>query len=189
LRFAICPTTEPTAPAAPGDDDRVAGLRLTDLQQPEVGGPSRHPEDAEVGLRVGDRGVDRRDRVGVENGVVAPGPFARDEVARIVSVARALDDLTDDAAAEDVAHVPRLGVRLGVAHPAAYVRVDGEESGSYEQFTGVGIRYLGLLQVETVQVGLASRALGEDPLAVGVRHGRGGPSDPIAFGRQQGTGG
>ena len=48
LILAICPTTCPTAPAAPRDDHRLAGFRLADLEQAKVGGHAGHAERAEI---------------------------------------------------------------------------------------------------------------------------------------------
>jgi len=128
------------------------------------------PEDAEVRLRVGDRRIDRCDLIGVEGRVVGPLPLARHEVARVVCVALALDHFAND---------PPLSVSP-TSHGSAYdsasrirPRMYGstEESRPDEEFAGSGRRYVRLAQFEAVHVGLARRSLGEQPLAVGVRHG------------------
>ena len=48
LILAICPTTVPTAPAAPETTTVSPGLRLADLEQAEIGGHAGHAERAQI---------------------------------------------------------------------------------------------------------------------------------------------
>gem|GEM_PF-6980003 len=84
-------------PSSTGDDDCLAGFGFADLKQAEVGRATGHPEGPQVGWLVGDRGIDRRNLVGIQEAVLAPASLAGDEIALAVGLAVALDDLADDA--------------------------------------------------------------------------------------------
>ena len=106
--FAICPASEPTAPAAPHTNTTSPSLQLRDVQQPDVGGQARHPEHAQMDARRGPLGVDACARARPSTTAYSRQPSrCSDEVALGEPVGPRRDDLADRAAVERRAELQR----------------------------------------------------------------------------------
>ena len=126
LILAIWPTTEPTAPEAAATTTVSPADRLADLEQPHIGGHTRHAEDAECGLRLALawdrpccklRAIGQRMASASQYGLPRYRPCAKPMHIRG-------NHFADGAALHHLADADRLGVGRSIAHPAAHVRIE-----------------------------------------------------------------
>src|SRR5262249_167962 len=109
-----------------GDNDGLARLRLTDIGEADIGGHSRHAEDAE-------RGRDRRlVRLELQEAIARNRAVELPAVAahRVVVLAKAgmvrAHHLTDDAALDDLADLDGPGIGALSADAAAHIGIERE---------------------------------------------------------------
>jgi hypothetical protein len=100
----------PTAPAAPETTTVSLWLDTAHVEEPEVSGQPRHPQRAEVGGRLSQRGIDLAHAPAVRERIFlhAEGPV--DVVADDVVRMRGRGDQPDRAGSRDVADLDRRDV-------------------------------------------------------------------------------
>ena len=139
------------------DDDGVARLRLTDVEEAEVGGEPGRPEHVECGLRWGEARVELAEGAATSDGVVLPAELSDDEVAWRKARVAALRHLSHRLPGHRLADLRRLRVRPRLAHPPAHVRIEREPLRAHEHFARAGLRDLGFDQRKA---GLLRESLG-----------------------------
>ena len=120
-----------------GDDDRLAGLRLADVEQTEVRRHPRHAERAEIHRQRRETRIDFRQPFAVDSRVFLDADRAVDVVAFRESGMPGFEHFTDTARAHHFADAHRRDVRLHVVHPAAHCGIEREVRDLHEHFAFV----------------------------------------------------
>jgi hypothetical protein len=122
------------------DDDGLAGFRLADVAEPDIGGHPRHAEHAERG---GDRRLGRvelQQSAAQNRAVELPAIAAGGIVAGAeIGVVRA-HHLADDATLDDLADLGGLGIGPHPADAAAHIRVEREIDAAQQDLARPGLR-------------------------------------------------
>ncbi len=142
-------------------DDGVAGLRLPDVEQPEVRGHPRRADGVQrERRRVEDLG-NPPNRAGSDYRVLLPAELSDDQVAGREASVLALDDLRQRLGRDHVAELELLRVRARLAHSAALVGIDGDPEHPHEDLAWRGISDLHLVEDEVLILRKALRPRGE----------------------------
>ena len=128
------------------------------------------PKHAQGRGHGGQRGVEPLDALAVRDGVLLPAPVAHDDLARPVAWVPRFDHRAHRAADHDLADLDRLGVALGLADPAAHVRVHRQVVGLHQELPLGEFRHRRLDEPEVGRLGQALRPGGQDDLTVHGSH-------------------
>jgi len=135
-------------PGGGRDDDRFAGLRLSDVEQAHVRGEAGHAEHAERPRRILRRCTELHETPAVGQRIVLPAaegqhPFADGEL-RIVRYG----DAAHRGADHHRIHRDRRRIGRRVAHAAAHVGIEREMDGTQQNLPCAGHRSRGFFEPE-----------------------------------------
>ena len=154
-----------------GDDDHVALLHLPHVDHAEVG---RHPGDAQDPdggrRRHALRQHLHRALAGVGDHVVLPAGHAEQQLAGLVGVGAAVDDLADPAAADDLVELDRRQIARNVVHPGADRRVDRQIANLDQRLAILEVGHLFGLQAGRAPVHQAGGSLRQHQTSILLAH-------------------
>jgi hypothetical protein len=153
------------------NDDHIAAFDLSDIDQAEIGRHAGDPQDAD-----GDAGGDavrqhlHRPLGGVGDHVLLPAGHAEQQLAGLIGIGTALDDLADAAAADDFADLDRRQIARHVVHPGADRRIYREVADLDQGLAVLEVGSLLGFHAGRVLINQARGALGQDQSPVLLAH-------------------
>ena len=137
-------------------DHGVVRLRLADVEQPHIGGVTRHAEDPNRSRNRGVRRVELSDVASVRDGILLPPIPTQHEVADRKAIEVGLDDRRHGSTDHDVADLEPGGVGKTRAHSSTHIWVERKVDRPAEHLTLAGSRYLA---VDETEVGILRKSV------------------------------
>ena len=172
LEFGDLPGNAAHRAGGAGNHHGFAGLRLANVEQGEIGGHTGHAQCGQIQRQRGAARVNLVEALGFAEEVILHTQGAvhiiTDGKCRVLRS----DHLANTEGAHHFTQANRRNIRLGVVHPAAHGRVQGQVFVLHQNLPRAWLAEVGFYITEGFPAGQALRALSEEELAVELgRHG------------------
>ena len=166
LSLAIWADRRADRPGGGGDHDGLAGLRLADVEQADVGGQPGHAERRQRQRRLRHRGIKLAQAAAIGQQPVLPAGVGDHAIADGEIRVLRRGDLRDRLADHQAADRHRCGIAGVGVHAAAHVRIERQVFGLQQQLAGTGLGNRQPFDAEVLQAGLADRPFSEHQATV-----------------------
>src|SRR6185312_12936253 len=146
--------------------NRLARLRLTDIEQAEICGQSGRSQDTQGSRHRREACVELSQIPAVRNSVLAPAPIPGGNIARLKSGIFGFDDFADCSSHHHSANLHRIGVGLYARNPSTHVWINRDVQGTKEHLPATRIPDLPFDKLEIRFLGHPLWSRGKNKLTV-----------------------